>query len=304
MADVKQEVAAQLADLRNEVDTAQAQVTHLRTVVDGATRSLESAREHAKAVLAKLMTQLREVESAAEGAWREASEEVRGVGSHAQETAQALERKVDDTHQHIEASRSTVESLVTALQSELASVGEERTIIESFVEQCEGVVRQSCADAAQHLADSEPVFVENVDRAATAIRTGVSEAADTLQSDFESLLAELEETDTRVQGAIDEHVSSFGEHLATTGSDVHDRVEGLVQSFNDKVLGGAEQMVETAERLDTSLRKMSEAVEAITVGTVETIDVLSDGMESTNVGLNVVVDTVQGIKEILDELSL
>jgi ABC-type transporter Mla subunit MlaD len=304
MADVQAQVRQQLDQFKAQVHEAAQQVDsleHLMGTVESNFTDLEHLIQQRMEALGKLFDELDPVLEAFKTEfdhdWQGVLDQCKTLDDELAHDADTLVQDVtqcvhenDDYIRAIEEHDHTVEQHVNDAKKAAEDV------IHKVQEVVNGVVDTATGTAGK--------VVHGVDEAAKGVGHAAQDAFHKLQEVVNTAAEGLKGHGTDLGSLVRAQAEQFGEHVQQQDQQMQAELQAILGELSNGFGGHLQQLVGQAEHFEQTFGTIIGTVTSLTGHGVETVGVMTEAMNATNVGLNVATGTVKDVKDILDEIGL
>jgi phage-related protein len=304
MADIQAQVRQQLDQFKQQVTEASQGVTDL----EGLMSQLEGE-------FGKLEDTIQTQAARVEKLFGEVNPLVKQLADEFDHDYDALVQQCQKVEKEYEEDAATIETEVNNCGHEIddyiKQIEEHDHAVDNAIQdakhKAEEVI-QKAKSTAEHVVDTAThtaqTVVHGVESAAKSVEHGVEDAWHTVQQGIGSAVQGLLGHGNDIGSLVRAQAEHLGEGLQNQDQQLQQQMLDTLHQFESGFTEHVNQLIQEVDQMDHLISTVSQTVTDLTSHGVDTVAVMSDAAQSTNVGLNEVIGAVNDVKEILDEIGL
>jgi len=304
MADIQAQVRQQLDQFKQQVSEAAQGVTDL----EGLMAQLEAEFEKLEETVQTRAAQVEKVFNTVNPLIKEMSDEFDHDYDALLAQCQKIEKEYEDDAATIE---TEVNNCGHEVDDYIKQIEEHDHAVDSAIQdakhKAEEVI-QKAKSTAEHVVDTAThtaqTVVQGVEKAAKDVEHGVEEVWHTVQQGINTAVQGLLGHGNDIGSLVRAQAEHLGEGLQNQDQQLQQQMVDTLHQFEQGFTEHVNQLVQEVDQMDHLISTVSQTVTDLTSHGVDTVGIMADAAQSTNVGLNEVIGAVNDVKEILDEIGL
>lgn len=304
MADIRAQVQAQLQAFKAAIDQSNQQVQELEGLMDNLDHEFESFASHLQSETQQHLKMLNGMTAKCHSL----DSELTQVFTELTSTISAAEGHLDQEVNELEKESANLQRWNDGFVHKLEEADHD---VERIVQD----VGHHAQEAAHKIDEAANHIIETGHKTANKFGNELVDHVNSIHQKTDQVFHEFEQEANNHLHDLEQEVGNYGHHLTeqaqhfaeqaqNSGNEAKEKMMNTVHELEQGVMGHLGDLGQNVEHFHDSFIKMSEFITHLTAEGVETVDALGQAMDTVNVGLNGVAETVSNVKEILDEIGL